>query len=263
MTLATMPWTGSLPTEDTHLHVRDSGGGGRPVVYVNGGFADHTHWRRVIADLGPQFRHVAFDGRARGRSGTSSDTSFAAFVRDIGAVIRERGLRRPILVGWSNGASLAAQYAVDHPAVVSGLVLVDGAMPYGLTGPEGEEQIRRLFSRFRWFLPVAARFGLAGRMSWQAHAQSDIEQNRIFANCAPVLEAIGCPTRYVLASGGNLGASAEVMAAVRASLAPVLQRNPHLAVSAQVGSNHSTILARDHDAIARAVREIVTIDGRG
>lgn len=249
-----------VPTDDTTLFVRDSGGDGRSVIYINGGFADHTPWRRVIADLGPGYRHITFDGRARGKSGTSSDYSFAAFVRDIAAVKSARHAERPVLVGWSNGASLAAQYTVEHPDTLAGIVLVDGAMPFGLTGPDGEEQIRTLFRRFRWLLPIASRFGLGARMSWQEHAQSNIEQNRIFAECAPVLEAITCPGRYVLASGGNLGSSAEVMAAVRASLQPILWRNPHLAVSAQVASNHSKILSRDPSAIAEAVREIVALD---
>lgn len=256
----TLPWSGLISVDDTQLFVRDSGGERQPVLYLNGGFADGTHWRHVIADLGDTFRHLTFDGRARGKSGTSSDYSFAACVRDISAVLDARGVDQAIVVGWSNGASLAAQFAVDHPERVVGLVLVDGAMPYGLTGAQGREQLRRLFKRLRWFLPLAARFGMAARMSWQDHAECNIEQNEVFANCAPTLRALHRPTRYVLASGGNLGASAEVMAQVRASLFPLLDENPHLVISARVSSNHSTILRRDHAAVARAVREIVALD---
>ena len=44
--------------------------------------------RRVIADLGPDWRHLTYDERARGRrSGRSADYSFGAAVRDVGAVL--------------------------------------------------------------------------------------------------------------------------------------------------------------------------------
>ena len=44
-----------VPVDDTALYVSDSGGGGLPVVYLNGAYADQSHWRRVIADLGSDY----------------------------------------------------------------------------------------------------------------------------------------------------------------------------------------------------------------
>ena len=62
------------------------------------------------------------------------------------------------------------------------------------------------------------------------------------------------PLRYVLASGSNLGGSAEEMKAARDSLDPVLAANPNLTVHAQVSSNHSHILRKDFHTVADAVR---------
>jgi pimeloyl-ACP methyl ester carboxylesterase len=47
------------------------------------------------------------------------------FVADVGAVIEAAELRRPVLVGWSLGGSIAVRYAAEHPVQVAGLVLVD------------------------------------------------------------------------------------------------------------------------------------------
>lgn len=47
------------------------------------------------------------DERARGRSKTSSDYSFAAAVRDVDAVLAARDVDRALLVGWSYGAFVA------------------------------------------------------------------------------------------------------------------------------------------------------------
>src|SRR5215813_9687749 len=92
-------WTGMVPVEDTALAVTDTGGTGIPVVYLNGQFATQGYWRRVIAELGPAWRHITFDERARGKSKRSADYSFAVAVRDVDAVLAARDVDRPLLVG--------------------------------------------------------------------------------------------------------------------------------------------------------------------
>src|SRR5687767_2837084 len=87
-------WTGMVPVDDTALAVTDTGGTGQPIIYLNGAYADQKHWRRVIAELGPGFRHITFDERARGKSQRSADYSFEASLRDIDAVLAARGVDR-------------------------------------------------------------------------------------------------------------------------------------------------------------------------
>ncbi|MFC9998408.1 alpha/beta fold hydrolase [Nocardia sp. NPDC127526] len=254
-TATAAPWTGMVATEDTALAVTDTRGPGIAVVYLNGCYADQKHWQQTITELGPDFRHITFDARARGKSKTSFDYSFAACLRDIDAVLNAVGVRQAILVGWSYGASLAVHYAEQNPGRVLGVVSADGAMPYGLAGEEGREQIRKIFRRMRFLLPLARPFGMAARMSADEHAEINIEINEISATTmAGVLENVTRPVRYVLATGSNLGGSAEDMAAARASLDPILAANPNITISAQVPSNHSHILRKDFRAIADAVR---------
>jgi len=249
-------WTGMVPVDDTALAVTDTGGPGRPIVYLNGAYADQRPWRPVIAELGTGYRHITYDERARGKSKRSADYSFEATIRDVDAVLEATGAERPILVGWSYGATLAAYWAERNPNGALGAVCVDGAMPYGLTGEEGRERIRKLFRRMRFMLPLARPFGMAARMSAAQHAEVNIEVNEKTAEIAPVLDRVTCPVRFVLATGSNLGGGEEEMEAVRASLDPVLARNPNIEVSAKVPSNHSHILRKDFRAIANAVREI-------
>ncbi|WP_327113980.1 alpha/beta hydrolase [Nocardia sp. NBC_01730] len=86
-------WTGMVPVDGTALAVTDTGGSGIPVVYLNGQFATQGYWRKVITELGPGFRHITYDERARGRSRRSADYSFEAAVRDVDAVLAARGGR--------------------------------------------------------------------------------------------------------------------------------------------------------------------------
>ncbi len=261
MTAKHPAWTGMVPVDDTALYVTDTGGSGRPVVYLNGSYADQKHWRQVISALGDDYRHIAYDERARGKSKRSADYSFEACVRDLDAVLRARGVDRPILVGWSYGGLLAAHWAARNPARVEAVVAVDGAIPYGITGEASQERIRKLFRRMRLLFPIAARLGLAARMTADQHADVNIECNEMSAVLAPVLDRVSCPVWYILASGAHLGSEQEEMDEARAALDPVLARNPNLRVGAKVTSNHSKILQKDSPAVADVIRRCTVPHG--
>ncbi|MFJ6351130.1 alpha/beta fold hydrolase [Streptomyces sp. NPDC092046] len=252
------PWTGLVPIEDTALAVTDTGGAGRPVVYLNGCYADQKHWRRVIAELGDGYRHITFDERARGRSGQAGDYSFEATLRDLDAVLTARGVEHPILVGWSYGSLIALNWAARNPDRVHAAVAVDGALPHEWLNDAHREQIRTLFRRLGPLFPVARRLGMAARMSAAQHAEINIEANELCAPARldPVFDALTVPVRYVLATGGNLGGEAKLMEQIRANLDPVVARKPNIRVSAKVPSNHSKILRKDFRAVAAAVRDI-------
>ncbi|WP_439658490.1 alpha/beta fold hydrolase [Lentzea sp. HUAS TT2] len=248
-------WTGMLPVDDTELYVRDTGGSGRPVVYLNGAYADQSHWKRVIAELGTGYRHITFDERARGKSQRSRDYTFVACLRDLDAVLAARGVEKPLLVGWSYGGVLGWHWADQNPGRVAGLVTVD-AFPVGLTGEAGRERIRRTFRQYRLLLPIGALFGMGARMSAGEHADVNIELNQIAADSVPVLERLACPVRFVVATGDSLGSEAGEMEEGRKVLDRVLAANPRLKVSAKVPSNHSKILRNDSPAVAQALREL-------
>ncbi|MFE0646968.1 alpha/beta fold hydrolase [Streptomyces sp. NPDC059534] len=252
-------WTGMVSVDDTALAVTDTGGSGRPVVYLNGSYADQSHWRRVITELGDgDYRHITYDERARGKSKVSEDYSFEACLRDLDAVLTARGVERPILVGWSYGAMLAVHWAARNPERVLGVVSVDGALPHSWLDDAAKAQVRKLFRRLSPLFPIARRIGMAARMSAEQHAEINIEVNELCAPAAldPVFDRLTVPTRYVLATGGNLGGDPELMERIRGNLDPVRARNPHVRLSAKVASNHSKILRKDFRAVADAAREI-------
>ena len=244
--------------DDTELFVRDTGGAGLPVVYLNGAFAGQSHWRRVIADLGGDFRHISYDERARGKSERSADYSFEAMIRDLDAVLAVKGIDRPLLVGWSYGGILAWHWADRNPSRVLGIVTVD-AFPIGLTGEAGRGRIRKEFRGMRLLLPLARPFGMAARMTSDQHANVVIEANEIGDASAPILERLTCPVRFVLATGDSLGAKGGEMDQGRTVLDPILDRNPNVRISAKVASNHITIVHKDFRAVADAVRELARV----
>ncbi len=250
-----------LPVEDTALAVTDTGGSGIPVIYLNGQFATQGYWRRILADLGTDFRHITYDERARGKSRRSADYSFEAAVRDVDAVLAARGVERAIVVGWSYGAVVAAHWAARNPERTIGAVLVDGAFPYDWLDDAMEQRIRKMFKRLNLIMPLLRPTGLTPRMSAAQQAESNIELGKLSreSELGPVLDRVKVPMRYVVASGTSFGSKGDEQEQIRAGLDAVTARNPNIKVSAKVESNHGALLKKDFTAISGAVREVARL----
>lgn len=84
-------------------------------------------WRHWLRGLARHHTLVRYDERGCGLSDRDvDDFSMDAWVRDLEAVVEALGLERFPVLGISQGASVAAAYAVKHPQKVSHLVLYGG-----------------------------------------------------------------------------------------------------------------------------------------
>ncbi len=84
-------------------------------------------WRPFIDALARDFTFVRYDQRGSGLSDRHvADISAAAWLGDLETVVDAAGLTRFALLGMSQGAAIAIEYAVRHPDRVSKLVLYGG-----------------------------------------------------------------------------------------------------------------------------------------
>jgi pimeloyl-ACP methyl ester carboxylesterase len=106
-----------------------------PVLLLHGGNQSAHSWDLVSLHLADRYRVVAPDQRGHGDSEWSreSDYTLGALARDAAALIRERDLQRPIVVGHSMGGMVALLLAKLHPELLRALVIVD-------VGPEISER---------------------------------------------------------------------------------------------------------------------------
>lgn len=107
-------------------HIWRTGGGG-PVVVALPGFQEiGLTWARVARRLEHVFDLIMVDFRAQGRTerGTAA-YSQALLVDDVAALLDGLGVTHASVLGFSNGAGVAAELAATHGALVACAVLED------------------------------------------------------------------------------------------------------------------------------------------
>ncbi|WP_183431293.1 alpha/beta hydrolase [Mesorhizobium sp. RMAD-H1] len=113
------------------LRVRH-GGSGPPVLLLHGHPRTHVTWHRVAPLLARTHKVVCPDLRGFGQSSKPADTpdhsgsSKRAKARDCVALMERLGFGRFAIVGHDRGAYTAFRTAMDHPASVSHLAILDG-----------------------------------------------------------------------------------------------------------------------------------------
>lgn len=246
-----------IPTADTQLNTVDTPGGTPPLLFLNGAFGTLQNWERVIQRLAGKYRTLLFDARARGKSGSSTDYSVQAAVEDIGLVIGATGIRRPILVGWSHGATIAVRYAAKHPEQVAGLVLIDGAYPIAMFDEAGKEKVRTQFRRLGCITRIRAALGRSARMSPAESADVLIEMDLVNGELGPDFAALECPTMFVVGTGAHSGRTEEEMRKMRAAAAEAEASNKRVYVFTTTPRKHTEILNKASDTVVAAIETVI------
>jgi pimeloyl-ACP methyl ester carboxylesterase len=111
------------------------GQGSERVVFIHGFQASAPIWRMVQEALpADRFTSIAINNRGAGASDAPPDEAdfrVPIFAADAFELVSQLGWRDITLVGHSLGGATVAQFAVDHPELLKGLVLLDPADPDG------------------------------------------------------------------------------------------------------------------------------------
>jgi len=142
----------SAPTKSAHVtingvsyHYEVRGTGGTPLVLLHGGLHNTRLDAPVAARLAEHRQVISVD--LQGHGGTADverPLRFETMADDIAALLKQIGIERADLLGYSLGASVALRAAIQHPERVRKLVLV--AIPYASSGwhPEVQEGFKHL-----------------------------------------------------------------------------------------------------------------------
>lgn len=118
-------WVRSGPAR---LHVLDYGGDGVPLVVLPGITSPAVTMDFVVRALTGPVRPIVLDIRGRGLSDGGGTYTLEEYAEDTEAVVTGLELDRPVLLGHSMGARIAAVTAVRAKVPLRGTVLVDPPM---------------------------------------------------------------------------------------------------------------------------------------
>ena len=105
-------------------------GAGEPLLLIHGLGSSALDWEEQVLAFSRSHRVIAFDLRGHGRSERPAGPySIARFAADAAGLLRELGVAQAHVVGISLGGAIAFQLALDQPAQVRTLTIVN-------SGPE-------------------------------------------------------------------------------------------------------------------------------
>jgi haloacetate dehalogenase len=120
----------TIDTSETTIRVR-RGGSGSPLLLLHGFPETHLMWHKIAPRLATDFTVVATDLRGFGDSGKPASRpdhapySMRALARDQVVVMQQLGYDRFFVAGHDRGARCAYRLALDHPARVAKLAVLD------------------------------------------------------------------------------------------------------------------------------------------
>jgi pimeloyl-ACP methyl ester carboxylesterase len=101
-------------------------GEGPALVLLHAGIADRRMWDGQFGALAEHYRVLRYDRRGFGGTGITMDAY--SHDGDLAALLSELDIGRATLVGCSQGAKIALDFALTRPGLVASLVLVSPAV---------------------------------------------------------------------------------------------------------------------------------------
>ncbi len=134
----------SVQTERLLIHYFSAGPaeGGRPVLLVHGNVSSALFWDVTIPALASQYRVIAPDLRGYGATeplAIDATRGLRDWSDDLKSLVDALNLGKFHIVGWSMGAGVAMQYAIDHCDDLLSMTLMSPLSPYGFGGTKDVE----------------------------------------------------------------------------------------------------------------------------
>jgi branched-chain amino acid transport system permease protein len=124
-----------------------------PILYIHGNTGCNL-WFEHVMDI-PGRRTIALDLPNFGRSDRIDEADIDRYASSVAGFIRELDLGSPVVIAHSLGGAVGIALAVNHPELVSRLMLADSAAPDGLTTPEEHYGIIELYRTSRSLMKKA------------------------------------------------------------------------------------------------------------
>ncbi len=100
-------------------------GQGPDIVFIHGEIHGCEYWEYQIPELSRDYRCLTYNRRGHyGTELTNFGYSLVNQTRDLGALIDRLGIKQPVIIAVAFGTAIAANYAIQYPDRVKGMMLV-------------------------------------------------------------------------------------------------------------------------------------------
>jgi pimeloyl-ACP methyl ester carboxylesterase len=98
------------------------------IVQIHGWTCNATFFRLQTPDFAKQYKVIGIDLPGHGRSDAPKDVRYTIehFAAAVTTVMKHAGVEKAVLIGHSMGVPVAVKALQDNPAIVSGIVAIDG-----------------------------------------------------------------------------------------------------------------------------------------
>lgn len=205
--MSTPSSTGKVPVDGAEIHY-EIHGDGPPLVLLHGGVTPSTTFGAPLEAMAKTHKVIAIHLRGHGLS-SDSDAPWSAemMADDVAAVLRQLGIGKARVMGYSLGAAVALQVAIRHPVLVEKLVSVSVAFSTDGEYPE----VRQAFAQMPG---MAAAIGqqlasspladLYPGVDWERVMRKSGEMNQGEHDWTEEIKAIKAPTLLVFADADSI-----------------------------------------------------------
>lgn len=132
-----------IAANHTHLYY-EINGAGQPLVFVHGLGSSTRDWESQAAEFSKAYQVITFDLRGHGRSDKPAGPyRMAIFATDLADLLGALQVGPAHVAGISLGGAVAFQFALDYPALVKTLTIVNSGPALGGTPEQAEAEIAR------------------------------------------------------------------------------------------------------------------------
>ena len=100
-------------------------GQGDPIIILHGLFGTLDNWQTLAKQLAEHYTVYIIDQRNHGRSPHADEFNYRILAEDLQGFMEDNWIYQARIIGHSMGGKTAIQFALEYPAMVEQLVVVD------------------------------------------------------------------------------------------------------------------------------------------
>ncbi len=133
----------TIPANHINLYYEEHSNG-QPLVFIHGLGSSTRDWEFQLSEFSKSYRVITFDLRGHGQSDKPAGPySIPMMADDLAGLLKALHISSAHIVGISLGGAVAFQFALDYPAMVKTLTIVNSGPSLGGTPEQAKAEIER------------------------------------------------------------------------------------------------------------------------